>query len=72
MDFLLDQNILWALKVLIKAFKMVRDYGLMLESFRGTKIKILETDFQKMWSAKLLNFQYYAKSHSNEVVNKAS
>ena len=37
----------------MKAFDMARDLNLVLESFRGTKIKILETDFQKMRSAKL-------------------
>ena len=64
---------MWALKLLIKAFNMVRDYGLVLESFRGTKIIILETDFQKMLSVKLLNFHTdYVKSHSNEVMNEVS
>ena len=43
-------------KVSIKALDMVTDHGLVFDSFRDTKIKILKIAFQKIRSAKLLNF----------------
>ena len=53
--FFKDLGIFWASRLSIKAFIMLRDHGLVLESFRETKHKILKVVFQEMGSSKLLN-----------------
>ena len=45
----------WASRVSIKAFTMIRDHSLVLESFRETKLKILKIVFQEMRSSKPLD-----------------
>ena len=47
-----DQDILWPLKVSIKAVDIIRGHSLVLEPLIEINIKILKTIFQKMKASK--------------------
>ena len=51
----LKTKIFRALRVSIKAFTMIRDHSLVLESVRETKMKILKAVFQEMRTSKFLD-----------------
>ena len=71
MDFLQDQDILWVLEVLIKAFDMIGDHSLVLEPIREMKIKILKTVFKRCSLLNCWTFNKdYVRSDSSEVVSE--